>query len=63
MERLRKRPSTSELIDWIAMLQSLGITEVQQSPDTPFLGTLLKKEQDLQAFDDEANGRGKRRFM
>lgn len=63
MERLRKRPSTSELIDWIAMLQSLGITEVQQSPETPFLGTLLKKEQDLQAFDDEANGRGKRRFM
>ena len=63
MERLRKRPSTSELIDWIAMLQSLGITEVQQGPETPFLGTLLKKEQDLQAFDDEANGRGKRRFM
>ncbi len=63
MDRLRKRPSTSELIDWIAMLQSLGITEVDQSAGTPFLGTLLKKEQDLQAFDDEANGRNRRRYM
>ena len=63
MDRLRKRPSTSELIDWIAMLQSLGITEVDKSADTPFLGTLLKKEQDLQAYDDDANGRNRKRYM
>lgn len=63
MDRLRKRPSTSELIDWIAMLQSLGITEVSRDSDTPFLGTLLKKEQDLQNYDDDVNGRNRRRFM
>lgn len=63
MDRLRKRPSTSELIDWIAMLQALGVTEVEKSADTPFLGTLLKKEQDLQTFDDDANGRNPRRYM
>ncbi len=63
MDRLRKRPSTSELIDWIAMLQSLGITEVQTSGDTPFLGTLLKKEQDLQSYDDDVNGRNRKRYM
>ncbi len=63
MDRLRKRPSTSELIDWIAMLQSMGVTEVTQDANTPFLGTLLKKEQDLQTFDDDANGRNRRRFM
>jgi len=63
MDRLRKRPSTSELIDWIAMLQSMGVTEVTQDANTPFLGTLLKKEQDLRTFDDDANGRNRRRFM
>ncbi len=63
MDRLRKRPSTSELIDWIAMLQALGVTEVTKDADTPYLGTLLKKEQDLTAYDDDANGRNRRRFM
>ncbi len=29
---------------------------------TPFLGTLLKKEQDLQAFNDQISGRYRRRF-
>ena len=29
---------------------------------TPFLGTLLKKEQDLQAFNDQVNGRPRRRY-
>ena len=43
---LRKRPSTSELIDWIAALKISGVSSL--TLDTiPFLGTLLKKEQDL----------------
>lgn len=54
---LRKRPSTSELVDWIAVLRSRGVQEVAMSPDLPFLGTLLKKEQDLAAFSDAASGR------
>jgi len=52
MDRLRKRPSTSELVDWISMLLAGGTGEVSLSPDLPYRGTLLKKEQDLQAFVD-----------
>jgi MoxR-like ATPase len=57
--RLRKRPSTSELIDWIAVLRRAGIREVKLEKSLPFLGTLLKKEQDLAAFADQLAG-GKR---
>ncbi|MBL8743562.1 MAG: MoxR family ATPase [Myxococcales bacterium] len=57
--RLRKRPSTSELVDWIAVLKKAGITEVKLDKQLPFLGTLLKKEQDIAAFADQLAG-GKR---
>src|SRR5262249_44787576 len=43
MTRLRKRPSTSELIDWIAALRKAGIVEVKLGEALPFLGALLKK--------------------
>ncbi len=56
MKRLRKRPSTSELVDWIAVLRAAGIGEVQLSDKLPFLGTLLKKEQDLIALADQLSG-------
>ena len=54
--RLRKRPSTSELIDWIAVLKSSGITHLKLDENLPFLGTLLKREQDILAM-AEAVGR------
>ncbi len=47
MPRLRKRPSTSELIDWITALKAAGISNVALDATLPFVGTLLKKEQDL----------------
>jgi hypothetical protein len=56
MKRLRKRPSTSELIDWIAVLRKAGVNEVKLERQLPFLGTMLKKEQDLEAFADEIAG-------
>ncbi len=56
MTRLRKRPSTSELIDWIAVLQRAGLTSVKLDRELPFLGALLKKEQDLAAFADQLSG-------
>ena len=60
--RLRKRPSTSELIDWLATLRSAGLTEVLMEKNLPFLGALLKKEQDLQAFQEFfGTGRGQQR--
>jgi len=60
MDRIRKPPSTSELVDWIAMLESTGVTSVELGAATPFLGTLLKKEQDMQAYLAQVTGR--RRF-
>ena len=46
--RLRKRPSTSELIDWIAVLQHAGVGRERFVRELPFLGVLLKKEQDVE---------------
>jgi MoxR-like ATPase len=47
---LRKKPSTSELIDWISALLHAGITPDQIEAHIPFLGALLKKEQDADAL-------------
>jgi len=56
MARLRKRPSTSELVDWVAVLQRAGIKDVKLEQNMPFLGALLKKEQDLIAYADQLSG-------
>ncbi|MBI5535706.1 MAG: MoxR family ATPase [Deltaproteobacteria bacterium] len=56
MSRLRKRPSTSELIDWIAVLKKASVDSVKLERALPFLGTLLKKEQDLTAYADQVAG-------
>jgi len=56
MQRLRKRPSTSELVDWIAMLKNMGLGDIKLDKNLPFLGTLLKKEQDLAAYADQVAG-------
>jgi MoxR-like ATPase len=48
--RLRKRPSTSELVDWIAVLKRAGIGKERFVKELPFLGVLLKKEQDVETF-------------
>ncbi|MEM7354892.1 MAG: MoxR family ATPase, partial [Acidobacteriota bacterium] len=44
---IRKRPSTSELIDWIAALRRAGVGKEAMEEKLPFLGVLLKHEQDL----------------
>jgi MoxR-like ATPase len=48
--RLRKRPSTSELVDWIAVLMQSGhgVMRERLVRELPFLGVLLKKEQDVE---------------
>jgi MoxR-like ATPase len=56
LQRLRKRPSTSELVDWIHMLKTMGVKDVKLDKNLPFLGTLLKKEQDLVAYADQLAG-------
>lgn len=47
VKRLRKPPSTSELIDWICALQKSGVSLARIGGGIPFLGTLLKTEQDI----------------
>ena len=48
--RLRKKPSTSELVDWIAALRRSGVKLDRVGGGIPFLGTLLKTEQDVELF-------------
>jgi MoxR-like ATPase len=46
---LRKRPSTSELVDWIGALRAAGVQPGQLAKEIPFLGALIKKEEDVGA--------------
>jgi len=52
--RLRKKPSTSELIDWICALKKAGVDLSRVSGGIPFLGTLLKTEQDVELLGKRA---------
>jgi MoxR-like ATPase len=50
LPKLRKRPSTSELIDWISVLKAAGIGKERFVKELPYLGVLLKKEQDVETL-------------
>ena len=47
---IRKYPSTSELIDWIAAIRRAGISPKKIESSLPFLGVLLKRETDIEAL-------------
>jgi MoxR-like ATPase len=53
---LRKLPSTSELIDWIAALRHTGVSTVTLDEKLPLLGVLLKREHDMIAFAEQMAG-------
>lgn len=44
---IRKKPSTSELIDWVNALQIGGIPAEQIKKTLPFIGVVVKKDEDL----------------
>jgi MoxR-like ATPase len=46
--KIRKLPSTSELLDWIGVLLKSGISIDELKKGIPFLGVLIKKEKDLE---------------
>lgn len=50
VDEFRKKPSTSELIDWIRALLAGGISHEKISKEIPFASALLKKEQDYDYF-------------
>jgi MoxR-like ATPase len=54
---VRKRPSTSELIDWIAALRRAGIPVEKLEQEMPFVGLLLKKESDIEALINVRTGK------
>ena len=47
VDGLRKKPSTSELIDWLFVLIRGGVPAAEVARSVPFLGTLLKQEADI----------------
>lgn len=48
MREVRKKPSTSELIDWINALQIAGIPADKIRAELPFVGVVVKKDEDLE---------------
>lgn len=47
MDEIQKKPSTSELLDWIQALMISGVDIEKLSSEMPFVGVLLKKNQDI----------------
>jgi len=44
---IRKKPSTSELLDWIKALEIGGMSPDKIKTELPFMGILVKKDEDL----------------
>ncbi len=60
---LQKKPSTSELIDWVQALQIGGIPAGRIEKEMPFAGVLLKKNEDLDTLQkSRAQGGNPRRW-
>ena len=47
MNDLQKKPSTSELLDWLQALMISGMDVERIKDEVPFVGVLLKKNQDI----------------
>lgn len=60
IDNFRKKPSTSELLDWIAALLAGGISPDQVAKELPFAGALIKKEQDVDVLSAVAARSGNR---
>lgn len=56
---LQKKPSTSELLDWLQALTVGGISPEKVSAEFPFLGVLLKKDHDFNTVLQHLHRQGK----
>lgn len=52
MKELQKKPSTSELLDWIQALMISGVSTKNLTEKLPFTGVLLKKNQDIDVMQE-----------
>ena len=50
IDSIEKKPSTSELVDWLRALQLGGVDPARITRDIPFAGVLLKKDKDITAM-------------
>ncbi|CAO0823351.1 MoxR family ATPase [Desulfarculales bacterium] len=50
IDNFRKKPSTSELLDWVQALIAGGIDPEKVAKELPFAGALIKKEQDVEVL-------------
>ena len=48
--QLRKKPATSELIDWLNALIIAGVDPEKIKRELPFVGVLIKKDEDLEVL-------------
>ena len=55
---LQKKPSTSELLDWVQALTVGGISPAQLTKELPFLGVLIKKDHDFDHVLKQLHGQG-----
>lgn len=55
MPDVQKKPSTSELLDWLQAMVLGGIPAEKVRESFPFIGTLLKKNQDIDIFNHYKN--------
>ena len=47
---IEKKPSTSELVDWLRALVAGGVDPDRIAKEIPFAGVLLKKDKDLRSL-------------
>ena len=47
LPQIKKKPSTSEIIDWLQALQHGGVDVGRIVKEVPYLGVLLKKNEDI----------------
>lgn len=50
MRDLQKKPSTSELLDWLQALMISGVSIDKIREEMPYIGVLLKKNQDIEVM-------------
>ena len=50
LPQIKKKPSTSEIIDWIQALIHGGYDPDRVVAEVPYLGVLLKKNEDIDAL-------------
>lgn len=50
MRELQKKPSTSELLDWLSALMISGVSIDKIKQEMPYIGVLLKKNQDIEVM-------------